>query len=67
MNYYVIKKNQKDYDIEKYSESEWENVKDKLNQNNLKKNWILNMNKFANENEKGIKNQKNETQNLVDH
>ena len=67
MNYYVIKKNRKDYEIEKYSESEWENVKDKLNQKNLKKNWILNMNKFANENEKGIKNQKNETQNLVDH
>lgn len=35
MNYYVIKKNRKDYEIEKFSESEWAKVEDKLNQNNI--------------------------------
>ena len=35
MNYYVIKKNRKDYELEKFSESEWENVKDKLDKNNI--------------------------------
>ena len=35
MNYYVIKKNRKDYELEKFSESVWENVKDKLDKNNI--------------------------------
>ena len=35
MNYYVIKKNRKDYEIEKFSESEWAKVEDKLDKNNI--------------------------------
>lgn len=35
MNYYVIKRNRKDYELEKFSEKEWIVVKDKLDQNNV--------------------------------
>ena len=35
MNYYVIKKNRKDYELEKFSESEWAKVEDKLDKNNI--------------------------------
>ena len=31
MNYYVIKKNRKDYEIEKFADDVWEIVKEKIN------------------------------------
>ena len=35
MNYYVIKRNRKDYEIERYTQEEWETVKEKIDQNNV--------------------------------
>lgn len=35
MNFYVIKRNRKDYEIEKYTQEEWETVKEKVDQNNV--------------------------------
>lgn len=35
MNYYVIKKNRKDYEIEKFADDVWEIVKEKINKDNI--------------------------------
>ena len=35
MNFYVIKRNRKDYEIEKYTQEEQETVKEKVDQNNV--------------------------------